>query len=320
MNKLKATVKVLSVCALTFTTCAASAQPATFTSGPAAMIQQNLFDCGRGSRVSAVGEITAKDGSVWTVPAATNFETATKATDLFNECGGTELNSLSELNLDDVPILDAGGNEEFIAYLFADNYFEFYINGKLLAVDPVPFTRFNSNVVRFKAQRPLTVAVMLVDWEENLGLGSEKNRGTSYHPGDGGFVAHLRDANGATVAITDNEWRAQTFYIAPLNEQACLVVDGQNRDSSACEQQGVDDATAHFAAHWQVPDDWMKPEFNDAGWPHATTFSNDTVGVDNKRAYTNFVDVFDTKDADAQFIWSSNLILDNLVLVRKTID
>lgn len=57
-----------------------------------------------------------------------------------------------------------------------------------MAIDPVPFTPFNSNVVRFRAQRPFDVAVMLVDWEENLGLGTDAGRGDPYHPGDGGLV------------------------------------------------------------------------------------------------------------------------------------
>jgi len=64
----------------------------------------------------------------------------------------------------------------------------------------------------------------------------------------------------------------------------------------------------------------MQPDFDDSAWPAAVTYTNDTVGVNNKPAYTNFTDVFDTPDADASFIWSSNLVLDNLVLLRTTIE
>lgn len=297
-----------------------SAQEAAFSTGLATETNPGLIDCGDRSRVSAVGEITSDDGTVWTVPAATNFDSALKATDLFNECEGTELSSVSQLDLASVPLLDAGGSEEFVAYLFADNYFELYVNGELLAVDPVPFTPFNSNVVRFTANRPVTIAAMMVDWEENLGLGSENNRGKAFHPGDGGFVAHIQDADANTVSITDGNWRAQTFYTAPLTDRDCLVVDGQVRDSSACDETGVDDATGFSGAHWVMPDDWMAPAFDDSIWPEATVYSNDTVGVDNKSAFTNFEDVFDTQGADAEFIWSSNLVLDNLVLLRTTVE
>jgi hypothetical protein len=75
-----------------------------------------------------------------------------------------------------------------------------------------------------------------------------------------------------------------------------------------------------LAAHWAVPSDWMMPAFNDSVWPSAVTFTNDTVGVNNKKAFTNFTEVFDTPGADADFIWSSNLVLDNLVLLRTTIE
>lgn len=296
------------------------AQEATFTTGPATETKPNLFDCGPRTRTSAVGEIESDDGTVWTVPAPTNYGKVPFASDLFNECGGVMLGSSTEIDLNSIPIMDAGGREEFTAYIFADNYFELYVNGRLIAGDPVPFTKFNSNVVRFAAERPVTLAIMMVDWEENLGLGSENNRGKAFHPGDGGLVAHFKDASGVTVEITDDSWRAQTFYTAPLNDRSCLVVDGQIRDSSGCSEVGVDDATGFSAAHWVVPPDWMMPSFDDSIWPSAATFSNDTVGVNNKKAFTNFEDLFDTPGADADFIWSSNLVLDNLVLLRKTFD
>ena len=316
-----ATMKyVLAGALLATASIGASAQEATFTTGLATEINPGLFDCGPKSRASAVGEITSDDGTVWTVPAATNYGLVPFASDLFNECGGDQFGSLEELDLNSVPVLDAGGDEEFVAYIFADNYFELHVNGTLIAVDEVPFTKFNSNVVRFKADRPVTLAVMMVDWEENLGLGSENNRGKAFHPGDGGLVAHVQDASGATVALTDDSWRAQTFYTSPLNDRDCLVVNGQSRDSSACSVEGVDDARGYSAAHWAVPTDWMMPAFDDNDWPNAVTFTNDTVGVKNKKAFTNFADVFDTPGADADFIWSSHLVLDNVVLLRKTIE
>ncbi len=298
----------------------AYAEAPVFTQGFATTIDESLIECGNGSRPSGLGQIKSEDGSVWTVPAAINFERAHKATDLYNECGGTQLSNISELDLSSVPLLDAGGSEEFTMYIFADNYFELYANGKLLAVDPVLFTPFNSNVVRFKADRPLNLAVMAVDWEENLGLGTEANRGTDFHPGDGGFVAVLKDAAGNIIDTTDQNWKAQTFYTSPLNTKECLQVNGETRDSSACLQKGVTDGSDFFAAHWAIPQNWMTSDFNDSNWPAATEYTNDTIGVNNKKAYTNFVDIFDDSQEDAKFIWSSNVILDNVVLLRNTVE
>ena len=91
------------------------------------------------------------------------------------------------------------------------------------------------------------------------------------------------------------------------------------RDSSRCATNGVRDGNAFSAAHWPVPGNWFAPEFDDSGWPLASVFSNDTVGVDNKPAFVNFRALFDDPAADAEFIWSSNLVLDNLVLMRRTV-
>ena len=142
----------------------AMAEEASFSTGVATKTDSGLIDCGNRSRISAVGEIKSEDGKVWTVPAKTLFKTAAKATDLYNECGGAKLNALSDLDLSKVPVIDAGGKEVFTGYIFPDNYFELYINGVMVAVDPVPFTPFNSSVVRFKADRPFTIAVKMVDW------------------------------------------------------------------------------------------------------------------------------------------------------------
>ncbi len=296
------------------------AQEASFSTGLARQINPGLIECGPGSRVSAVGEIKSNENTMRTVPAATHFGSAPKASDLFNECGGNTLSSISQLNLQSVPLLDAGGDEEFAMYLLADNYFELYINGQLLAVDPVPFTPLNSSVVRFKADRPLTIAVMAVDWEENLGLGSENASGKRFHPGHGGFIAHLQDSAQNTVAITNRRWRAQTFYTSPLKNRNCLVSSRQIRQSTPCDERGVDNAAGFSGAHWDLPDDWMSPSFDDRIWPRALTYSNKVVGATTKKAFTNFSDVFDTEGADADFIWSSNLVLDNLVILRTTVE
>lgn len=309
----------MAVAAIALFTPAAAQQP-SFSVGAAKVTNPGLFDCGFFARVSAVGTITSEDGKTWTVPAATHFATGPKGADLYNGCAGVRPSSTSEVNLSAVPVIDAGGAQEFTAYVFADNYFEMHVNGELVAVDPVPFTPFNSSIVRFKANRPLTIAIKMVDWEEHLGLGTERGRGVAYHPGDGGLVAHIKDATGKTVAITDDRWRALTTYISPLKDRSCLKIDGKKRDTSGCDTTGSDNGTGDAAAHWPVPAGWVSPGYDDSAWPRATTFTNRTVGVGNKPAYTNFTDQFDDPKADARFIWSSNLVLDNVVLLRRVID
>ena len=205
------------------------------------------------------------------------------------------------------------------AYIFADNYFEMYINGVAVGKDNVPFTQFNSNVIRFKVRFPFTIALLLVDWEENLGLGSESNGGFSYHPGDGGVVAVFKDAENKTLAITGNNWKAQTFYTAPIIDLGCPTENGTARLSSNCSTQDSNNGSSYYALHWSKPPNWQAASFDDSSWPAASTFTNTTIGVNNKPAYTNFTDIFDDSSNDAQFIWSSNVILDNEVVVRYTV-
>ncbi|MGD1853267.1 MAG: hypothetical protein ACFB2W_03365 [Leptolyngbyaceae cyanobacterium] len=261
-----------------------------------------------------MGTITAVDGTDWTVPAENNFETGPKAADLYNECTQTTYGSIQEVDLESIPVTEIDSDGEIITgYIFADNYFELYVNGELIAVDPVPFTPFNSSVVRFRVKKPITYAVKLIDWEENLGLGTESNRGSAYHPGDGGFVASFSDGT-----VTDASWRAQTFYIAPLENLESVREDGPVRDSSEANANSISCDESCYALHYPIPEDWFSDSFDDGAWPEAVTYSNAAVGVDNKPSYTNFSEIF--IGADAQFIWSSNLVLDNLVLARKTVE
>ncbi|HMW40212.1 MAG: T9SS type A sorting domain-containing protein [Saprospiraceae bacterium] len=294
------------------------------TRGPATTIMSNIYTC-TGGRVTSLGSITSTDKKVWTVPSKTNFDNARFpfASDLNNSCTGknfkSELEALASLNGKDIIDIDSSG-ELITAFVFADNYFEMYINGVPVGKDNVPYTPFNSNIIRFKVKRPFTVAMLLVDWEENLGLGSENNSGLSYYNGDGGMVAVFKDSFGNIIGKTDSSWKAQTYYTAPVVDLSCPKESGSLRLSDQCPTKGSNDGTKYYALHWERPAEWMMPYFDDSQWPAASIYANNVVGVDNKPAYTNFTNIFDHPGQDAQFIWSTNLILDNEVLVRYKVN
>ncbi len=119
----------------------------------------------------------------------------------------------------------------------------------------------------------------LVDWEENLYLGSENNRGNSYHDGDGGFVASFSDRT-----ITDSSWKAQTYYITLIDSLSNIQIVGNVRGTSKVLINRLTRREKCYAAHWSIHKDWFKKGFDDSYWPSATVYANDTIDVNNKPA------------------------------------
>lgn len=295
---------------------------ASVTRGAATTTVNNLFP--KGIRVTGLGEIRATDGTDWTVPAPVAFTDAAFpfASDLHNAYGASYTSAaeaVAALDGSDIVEVDVDG-EVITGYLFADNYFELYVNGVAVGKDPVPFTEFNSSIVRFRVTRPFTLAVKLVDWEENQGLGSESNRGFAYHPGDGGMVAVFKDASDAVVATTGNDWKAQTFYTSPIRDLSCPTETGTTRSTNNCSTADSNDGETYYGLHWLLDAGWEGENFDDSDWPDAKTYTNAQIGVDNKPSYTNFTDIFDDPAHDAAFIWSTNVILDNLVIARYRVE
>lgn len=295
---------------------------ASVTQGLATTNTSNVYPAGQ--RIAGVGSITASDNTVWTVPAEVNYtdNSFPFAPDLFNPDGtqyATASEALAAFDDNDIIEIDPDG-EVITGFIFADNYFELYVNGEKVGKDAIPFTQFNSHIVKFKVSSPYTITMLLVDWEEHLGLGSEANQGSQYHPGDGGMVAVFKDTSGSIVATTGSEWKAQTFYTAPIKDLACPSENGTTRSTANCNTEDVSDGTSFYGLHWELPDNWMNEDFDDASWPAATTYTNATIGVNNKPSYTNFTDIFDDASNDAAFIWSTNVILDNEVVVRYTVE
>ncbi|NBW30986.1 MAG: hypothetical protein EBR35_07010, partial [Flavobacteriales bacterium] len=127
------------------------------TQGLASTTIANIYTC-PGGRIPDIGTITATNATVWTVPAYVNFTNSSFpfASDLYNSCiGATYANdgvALAALNGSDIVTIDSAG-ELITAFIFADNYFEMYINGIPVGKDNVPYTQFNSNIVRFRVNR-----------------------------------------------------------------------------------------------------------------------------------------------------------------------
>ena len=252
-------------------------------------------------------EFTSDTGDVFVVPFAPHTDGAL-CSDIFNDFTGNGAAPNYADNLETI-VLDPDG-EVITATLFGDNYFELYINGEFVCRDAIGFVPFNSHIVRFQATYPMTVAVRLLDGETHLGIGMEYDE---YNIGDAGFIAQFDNG-----LVTGADWKCRPYYIAPLDDPACVVEDELgNRDSSACgdrAQCATQNADVCRALHYPVPEDWASPDFDDSEWNTASLYTADRVT--NQRAYADYTSLW----SDADFIWTSNLDLDNQVLCRITIE
>lgn len=291
------------------------------TQGRAKIIVENLYKCPvqvGNHRVSAVGQITAADGTVLTVPAETALQNrlGPLSTDLYNECARILPKGSAEVSTAAAPVVEVDADGEVITgFIVADNYFELYVNGKPVAVDNTPYTPFNSAIVKFRAKRPITYAFKLVDWEENLGLGTELMRGDAWYPGDGGLIAKFSDGT-----VTDGSWKAQSFYIGPLNSaDEVIEKPGNLHDTGALGRVHPHAKIPRcqdrcFAVHYPYPANWQGKRFDDSKWPGAFEYTDEEVGVTNLPAYTRYPELL----KGARWIWSGNLVFDNAVIARKT--
>jgi hypothetical protein len=183
-------------------------------------------------------------------------------------------------------------------------------------VDATPFAPFNSHVARFRVKRPYTIAVLAQDWEDKLGLGMEVFQGNTWHSGDAGLVAKFSDGT-----VTNSTWKAQSFYIAPLQHPDDVVEYGNIHDTShlggrihplarlpTCRENC-------FAIHYPIPDGWMNSNFDDSKWPQAFEYLDQEVGIVGIPGYWRYPEAF----IGARWIWTISLVFDNTVLLRKTV-
>jgi hypothetical protein len=66
---------------------------------------------------------------------------------------------------------------------------------------------------------------------------------------------------------------------------------------------------------YPLPANWALPRFDDSKWPRAFEFTDEEVGVTTLFAYTRYPEFF----KGARWIWSYNLVFDNVIIARKTV-
>jgi phosphatidylethanolamine-binding protein (PEBP) family uncharacterized protein len=188
----------------------------------------------------------------------------------------------------------------FQAEVWVDNWFALYINGKKVGEDSVPITTtksFNSEKIKFTASYPFTVGIIAKDYTENSS-GLEYIGQRNQQIGDAGIVLQIRDlTSGKIVSTTDKSWKTLLVNKAPLNAE-CVTSKNPIQDCKF--------------ANTARPANWATNSFKDSKWKTATEFTEKEVGV--KEGY------FDIDwSSSSKLIWTSDLKLDNSILIRKTV-
>lgn len=166
------------------------------------------------------------------------------------------------------------------ASVYADNWFVMFINGKLTAVDSIPFTPHNVVTVDILPEYPMTIAIMAKD-------NADPRTGLEYgdHIGDGGFIIKFSDGT-----VSNAKWKARGFFKGPLNREV------QNPR----------------VQHTPIPANWFAENFDDSQWSQAVEFTEERVNPKEPFYSADF--------QGAKFIWTSDLDLDNTVIFRTRVE
>ena len=129
--------------------------------------------------------------------------------------------------------------------VYADNWFAMYINGRLAAVDSIPFTPHNVVSVDILPEYPMTIAILAKD-------NADPKTGLEYgdHIGDGGFVIKFSDGT-----VSDAKWKAKNFFKGPLEG----------------------DVKNPRVEHVAMPTNWFAVDFDDSAWANATEYTEQRV-------------------------------------------
>lgn len=198
------------------------------------------------------------------------------------------------------PSVAATKSTQFTANVWADNWFELYVNGKRIGQDSVSITTersFNAETFSFTATYPLTIGFVVKDYVENKS-GLEYIGKPNQQIGDGGAILQIFETKTRRlVTATDKTWRAFVTYSAPTNP-TCVTSTNPLVECSAAVRA--------------TPKTWLTSLFNATNWPFATEYSESEVGV--KEGYLGI-----DWHASAKLVWSKDLKLDNTILLRKRI-
>lgn len=216
--------------------------------------------------------------------------------------------------------------QQVTAQIYADNYFEFYVNGKLIKKDPLDFTPHNAVKFTFDVTKgeKRVYAIKASDFATESGY--EYTQTSQPQLGDGALRILMSDGT-----VTSSAWKCFTTNFGPTDESNAAGCSATNL--AACKLKSTPE-----------PDNWKELSFNDAswssakeyteaeaGWGMAPRFENGLCGdltdgltrqPKNPNKITTLQDeCLSPKDLNwgsSKFIWQGDLKRDNSILCRFT--
>jgi len=193
--------------------------------------------------------------------------------------------------------------DTYTADVWADNWFQFNINGELVAEDSVSITTersFNAESFTFEATPPFVIGMIVKDFKENDSgleyIGSKKQQ-----MGDGGVIAQIKNSHGELVAVTNENWRCLVIHEAPLDKRC------------ADEKEPVAGVGHCGFAAIAAPAEWDLPGYDDIKWNKASVYSAQEVRPKGGYDRINW-------DKEAELIWGPDLETNNTLLCRLSVN
>jgi hypothetical protein len=211
------------------------------------------------------------------------------------------------------------------ATIYADNYFEFYLNGNLVKVDPLDFTPHNAVKFSFQVTKgdKRVYAIKASDFATESGYEYTLN---NPQIGDGGLRIAMTDGT-----VSSTEWKCFVTSYGPTDES----------NAAGCSATNLSVCKLRTAAE---PDGWKLLNFDDSKWVNANVYTDADVGWGMTPKYANGMcgtltspydrqnknpnsistvadDCLDPKVQSwgtSKFMWTSDLKRDNTILCRLT--
>lgn len=221
--------------------------------------------------------------------------------------------------------------------IFGNNNASLYVNGKLVAADPVPTAPHNAFNVSFEIPvgADVTFAIEAHDFADDV-TGLELNDRCL---GAGGLRAFF--SNGV---VTNSSWRCRTWHYGPVNWKQCFAAADRAPElkvlPSCLFNVSEDDGlkTGCFSRVTPIPEGWEAVDFDDSGWEFATEWEDDytrpfvwpafpegcedpntVISPQLDKDGNNITCPSNINWGESKFIWRPDIDLDNRILCRYTL-